>query len=272
MADEHKRIEEYQDGLWGEFGKAYFEFADQALEEMNDALDAKQRQQFKKLIGTPINWARMIESWDDFEYVFRVSDPNGNLESVGVRRGPTNPTEAVDELPKVDVFLFMLLSTEFLRKELDLTEKQNLKLLKTLKDYRQHRVVDESDSVARFEALLNSKVSFPKEVTDLLVRHQEGCLRQVELQFRTGNYRYSFGLLHPQLAEKLELSEKQKATINRVSVRFRDEVTEFSAEAKRQFASLMRDEYLKTMKILNSKQLARYSLLTGLDTSGIQSR
>ena len=113
------------------------------------------------------------------------------------------------------------------------------------------------NSGARFEGLLNGNKNFPDEISSILLDHQEECLRQVELQFRTGAYRFSFGLLHPSLIDKLEVSNEQQAKIKKIAKRFEGEVAAFSEEAKIQFADLMRTQYLDTLAILNNDQLAR---------------
>lgn len=268
----HRRVSELQKQLWGEFGDAYYSMANRALEEVNDILDPKQRRQFETLVGTPVNWSRMFESNRQFEYVFRVSDPNSNHKSVNLRRGPISNTEELKDLPEVDVFLYQLLSTPFLREELDLTDDQEKTLIKILDDYRHHRVVDEANSVPRFDLLLNAESTVPDEVAELLLHHQLEILQKVELQLRTGAYRSSFGLLHPKMAAKLGLSKNQMSKIQTASERFNAEVDAFASETKIQFKKLLRQNYLDTMPLLNSDQLRHYSLLTGLDTSNFQSK
>lgn len=262
---EHRKIADYQNKLWDEFGPAYDNLSERALNDINSILDDDQRKEFKKLVGTPINWARLIEQFDSFEYFFRVSDPNANFVGVGLNRGIGD-----DDRPAIDVFLFTLLRADFLRKELDLSADQKQKLVTTLDDYQVSRVIDESRSNDRFDELLADKTAdFPKEVADILLGHQEDTLRQIELQFRTGAYRFSFGALHPRLVEKLELTRRQQNRIEEISTRFEGELIAFSDEAKIQFAKLMRSRYLNTMTVLDDEQLRRYSLLTGVDTSTI---
>ena len=272
LSDEHKRISSIQEKLWEDFAPAYDELAKQALDDINDVLDAEQRTQFKDLIGTPVNWARMTVDAKRFGYEFNSANPNSSLESDNRSLEPTNPGDDLDKLPKIELFLFTLLKTKFLRSELDLSGDQEKTMVATLKAYRKHRVIDESETVDRFESLVNSKSTYPKEIAKILVRHQEDVLRQVELQFRTGAYLSSFGILHPLMAEKLELTKRQQTAIKKVSKRFEAELAAFADEVKLQFADLMRAEYLKTMTILNDDQLKRYTILTGLDTSNIQTK
>lgn len=272
LADKHKRIAELQEGLWDEFAPAFDELADQALTDINDVLNSDQQKQFMELIGKPINWARTIETSKRFGYVFNSSDPNSRLKSRNKTLEPKNPPDDNAKLPKVDLFLFELLSTKFLRNELELSADQSQKLTGVLQTYRQQRIIDESNSVDRFTALVQAEAIYPKEITDLLLPHQEDCLKQIELQFRTGAYRFSFGLLHPYLVEELDLTKQQQSRIKKVSRRFTGELFAFSEEARTQFAQLMRAEHLNTMSILTQNQLTRYSLLTGRDISNIQPR
>ena len=117
LTEKHSLIKEYQDKLWGEFGASYDQFADQVIEDLKSVLDQDQFEEFNKLIGTPINWARMIETTKTFTSSFRASGTNGgNI----FYKTPLSPDKVEgSELPQVDVFLFRILEVDFLRKELE---------------------------------------------------------------------------------------------------------------------------------------------------------
>ena len=266
LKERHSQIMKVQNELWDQFGAAYDRIADSAMDDIRRVLDKEQLDQFDDLVGTPINWSRMIcETNSTFDFSFKVHEKTDEVFYL-------NAGEPTDDMQAIDYHLFVLLQQNFILEELELTPVQKEKLGAAVNDFKKNWIRTNEGSEKRFDDLLDGKSSYPDDVANLLIRHQEETLRQLELQFRTGGFRFSFGLLHPAMIDKLNLSSGQQTELRKVAKRFKRDVYRFSNEARTQIGELLRNEYLETLTLLDRDQLARYSLLTGWDANGFQTR
>jgi Spy/CpxP family protein refolding chaperone len=115
----------------------------------------------------------------------------------------------------------------------------------------------------RLQNILDDKWELPEWLDEILLPHQRTWMMQFEFQVYNLPYADSFGLLHPDVAESLKLSEGTMKRILELAQKYRTKVTDVSRKTESAIALAEKDKQTRMLKMLSPEQMHQYRLWFG---------
>ena len=248
-------------------------------------LNATQRGRAVRMMGEPVEWYRIEKQPEFRRHGVRpdgTANYGGGWNSGSIRelakkmaRGNERwfidaPNEEFEKLGYtcMDLLAYQMLFEKLLWDEMEFTQEQRKSLALKGKFRRklhvESKIVARPSGVQRFESLLDGKAKYPPEYHEFFLPDQLTWFRQIETQIRAGQkYDSSVGLLHPTIANYLELTGSQKIVMQKIAREFEERVRLIVEKivAERQMAQHRLLE--RVFKILDPAQRKKFESLTG---------
>ena len=258
------------------------------LSRIKSELSPEQKTLASRLIGSPLNWTRLLSTNEESEIRtmigerkretmevdgYRVLLPEGcDLNIRHFRELKLTPDYNEDELkwPHFDSLLATLLSSDFVAKEMELSDDQQAEIKEFITEVRETSIVSAKFAKERLERLLDGSAKFPPELERILVPLQMDWLRQAELQFFTGDSRSTFGITHPIMVRRLEMSNGTVNKIEEVASEFNEPISQNVSMAETELAKIGFEYGQKRIEVLKQKDRERFQLLTGVNCDRLE--
>jgi hypothetical protein len=125
------------------------------------------------------------------------------------------------------------------------------------------RLILRNRRAKRMQTILEDKWELPEWLDKILLPHQRTWMMQFEFQVYNLPYADSFGLLRPEVAESLKLTEQTRKRILDLAQNYRTKVTDMSRKTESAIALAEKEKQTAMMKVLTPEQTHQYRLWFG---------
>ena len=256
-------------------------------EKLKKILNPKQRDIYSKLIGRPLNWARLVSTDENFaQSIGECYNANPDKDGFSTLF-PTSVKFGVEQLVELrkksksydsinidhfDYVVFSLLRSNFFKKEMELTESQQEDLDVFLKNVRSKSVISNRLAPQAIRQLVSNDRKYCENLVDILLPSQIEWLKEIELQFRTGLHRETFALTHPLLKKRLELTDIQERKLVEIARSYQSSFSDLQKSCTLEVIKVALENAQHKIDILEKDDKVRFLRLLGVDCNNFKER
>lgn len=250
-------------------------------------LDGEQHRKYIKVVGRPIDWAKIIEETKmrpNYRYQASgdhepdTSQPKhfgrvGNSHATdGAFEAFVDGTVTIDQLEAegitvIDSNFLELLKSKLLEAVLELNQPESEKIAKIVEDWSKGGLISTNqiyqDRIRM--ALAGDAELIPEEIRKAIGNAKSRKLIQLELQMRFERIDpWHFGLLDRRVSDWLNLSPDQTGEIRRIGREYRKAVQNRERERAEEIATLKQEMAGEIFQMFSDEQRRRLADLTGI--------
>lgn len=265
------RRQQEQDSLKRELVVSMRDLQLEKLEHFMSVLAAEQKADYLATIGEPIDWFRIEDSLGGVTAIVSavkqrstVRRAKSEADRQAARERYTK--EGISDLPEqFDNILWLMLTSDLVRSECELTAPQQEQLRRLVVAIRDSCVISSDGAEERKRRLLNGDATseHAPAIESILLPVQLDWLRRAELQLRLSSHADTLGLADPDTEREFQITAAQASAIRDISRQFIEREQQANDAAKQKLCRGQLKAVQDALEVLTDRQRELYLTLIG---------